>query len=382
MSIASSTFCLLFLTLVVLYSISSGYRVRAQTFFKCRADACAGHIGDVMPTTLETTLLHSITLWIAPDDVIVTQIPDLTPEPTPIPCPGSNLKATVTRALRLTLRQVVVRPLCLEGLVLYKTRVSMLVDPKGPPTYCALIVSSADRFRISDTVFDHSECVNAITTTTTSTSVLTADQTAAIVLRPRGSRLDSQTTCHNLTFRTSRDASVVAVLLSPPTWEQTLRLDGPSFTAIRSHNSHSNSSSQRMRFVMLLVAGRLTLNDFKNMSVIILRDPVAGLDHRSHTLITTHVVPWMDLWQDMDARVLMRLRQASELLSLLSPSPSSCLLTAPSTSHSTTLIAVGFSLAGVLAICVVILLVHSCRSIEAQDLAPYRSSQDHARPTS
>ena len=166
----------------------------------------------------------------------------------------------------------------------------MLVD-------CALIVSSADRFRITDTAFDHGECVNAITTT--STSVLTADQTAAIVLCPRGSHLDSQTTCHNLIFLTALDTSVIAVLLSPPTWKQTLRLDGPSFTAIRSQNSDSSSSSQRMRFVMLLVAGRMALNDFESMSVVILRDPVVGLDHRSPTLFTTHVVPWTDLWQDM-----------------------------------------------------------------------------------
>lgn len=319
-----------------------------------------GHIDDL--PDLES--FRSATLWIAPDDVIATQISNVRP----MSCPGSNLRAVATRALRLSSRQVVLRPLCTEGLVLYKTKISVLVDAKGP-TYCALIVSSADRIHIRDTIFDHGDCVNVSVTNAGIHSVLTADSTAAVILRPRTSRLDSQTTFQNLTFQSKGTA--VAVLLSPPSWEQTLRLDGPSFTGMRSH-------TEGLRFVALLVAGRLELTEIEALSMIILRDPVAGLDRPTVTSAECQVT---DLFQDMDATVLMRLRQARETLSR----PSTCPMTSHPPSHSTTLIAIGFSLTAILTVCVFILLVHSCRSTEAQDLAPYRVQQsvleDSTTPT-
>ena len=308
----------------------------------------AGHIDDL--PDLES--IGSATLWIAPDDLLITEIPNLKP----MSCPGSNLRAIVTRAIRLSSRHVVLRPLCLEGLVLYKTKISVLVDANGP-TYCALIVSSADRIRIRDTIFDHGDCVNATATNAGIDSVLTADSTAALVLRPQTSRLDSQTSFQNLTFQSH--GAVVAVLLSPPSWEQTLLLDGPSFTGIR-------GLGKGLRFVALLVSGRLELTDIEATSMTILRDPFTGLDR---PIVTSTEIRVNDLWEDMDAMVLMRLRQARETIS----SPSTCPVTVPSPTHSTTLIAIGFSLTAVLAVCVFILLIHSCRSTEAaQDLAPYR----------
>ena len=115
-------------------------------------------------------------------------------------CPGSNLRAVVARAIRLSSCHVVLRPLCLEGLVLYKTKILMLVDAKGP-TYRALIVFLADQIRIRDTIFDHDDCVNATATNNGIHAVLTADSTAAVVLRPLSSHLDSQTAFQNLTFQ-------------------------------------------------------------------------------------------------------------------------------------------------------------------------------------
>ena len=121
-----------------------------------------------------------------------------------------------------------------------------------------------------------------------------------------------------------------------------------------------------MRFVALLVSGRLELTDIEATSMTILRDPFTGLDR---PIVTSTEIRVNDLWEDMDAMVLMRLRQARETIS----SPSTCPVTVPSPTHSTTLIAIGFSLTAVLAVCVFILLIHSCRSTEAaQDLAPYR----------
>lgn len=310
----------------------------------------AGHIDD-LPDIKSFT---SATLWIAPDDVIVTEISNLRP----MSCPGSNLIAVVTRALRLSSRRVVLRPLCTEGLLLYKTKISVLVDAKGP-TYCALIVSSADQIHIRDTIFDHGDCVNASMSNAEIHSVLTADSTAAVILRPRGSRLDSQTTFQNLTFQSKGNA--VTVLLSPPSWDQTLRLDGPSFKGMR-------SPTKGLRFVVLLVAGRLELLEIEALSIVILRDPVAGLDRSTVTSAEGQVT---DLFQDMDATVLMRLRQARELRSPLS----TCPVPNQPPSHSTSLVAIGFSLTGLLTVCVCILLVHSCRSTEAQDLAPYRVEQ-------
>ena len=254
----------------------------------------AGHIDDLP----DIESFKSATLWIAPDDVITTQISNLKP----MPCPDSSLIAVATRALRLSSRRVVFRPLCTEGLILYKTRVSVLVDAKGP-TYCALIVSSADQIHIRDTTFDHGDCVNASMTNAGIDSVLTADSTAALILRPRASRLDSQTTFQNLTFQSTGNA--VAVLLSPPSWEQTLRLDGPTFTGMRSR-------TEVLRFVALLVAGRLELLQIEALAVTILRDPVAVLDRSAVTSSGCQVT---DLFRDLDATVLMRLRQERELRS-------------------------------------------------------------------
>lgn len=310
----------------------------------------AGHIDDLP----DIESFKSATLWIAPDDVIAAQISDLKP----MSCPGSNLIAVATRALRLSSRQVVFRPLCTEGLILYKTKISVLVDAKGP-TYCALIVSSADQIDISDTIFDHGDCVNASMTNAGTHSVLTADSTAAVILRPRASCLDSQTAFQNLTFQSTSNA--VAVLLSPPSWEQTLQLDGPTFTGMR-------SGTEGLRFVALLVAGRLELRQIEALSVTILRDPVAGLDRSTVTSSGCQVT---DLFQDLDTTVLMRLRQAREI----SSPTSTCPMTNHPPSHSPTLIAIGFSLTAILTVCVFILLVHSCRSTEAQDLAPYRVEQ-------
>lgn len=334
---------------VIVVAMSIVIQVQSQTF-KCKANSCAVHATDVSILDSSST---SMSLWVAPDDVIVTQIPDQNP----VSCPESNLEAVVSQALRLKASRVTLRPYCLEGLILRKTRTPVLVGPDGP-THCALFVSSANQLDVKDTILDHSECVNATVDITGATIVGTADITAALVLRPRMSRLDSDTMLRNLTFR-ARHASV-AVLLSPPTWDKTLQLDGPSFTGLR-------GGIGGMQFVALLVAGQLTMAEFDAISVVVLRDPIAGLDRPALTDTTT-VGPVIDLWQYMDVGVLMRLRQAIDS-SLTRPT---CPLSTKSGSHSTTLVAVGFSLAGLLAVCVVILLVHSCRSTEAQDLAPYR----------
>lgn len=314
---------------------------------EAKSTSFIGHVGDLP----DLDSVSSVTLWIAPDDVIATPSTDQGP----IPCPGSNLKAVVTRALRLTSRQAVFRPLCQEGLVLYKTKISVLVDANGP-TYCAVIVSSADRLHIRDTILDHGDCVNDTVANTRIHPLLTADSTAAVVLRPRLSRLDPQTTLHNLTFQSKHAA--VAVLLSPPTWKQTLQLEGPSFSALQSR-------VQGMRFVGVLVSGSMTTTDFDAISIVLLRDPNAGLDR---TTVASEDQAVTDLWQYMDARVLMRLRLAGDE----SSSPSTCPHLNSSAAHSTTLMAIGFTLSTVLAVCVFILLVHSCRSTEAQDMAPYR----------
>ena len=311
------------MSVVLLLFVPVLARVQSQAL-QCKADSCAGHARDV--NSIDTGV--SINFWIAPDDMIVTQIPNKGA----ISCPTSNLRATVTRALRLTARRVVLRPLCREGLVLYKTRLSVLVDPHGP-TYCALLVSSADQLHLRDITFDHSECINE---TTMIRSTQTADSTAAIVLQPHSSRLDSDTALQNLTFATRRPS--VAVLLSPPAWDKTLQLDGPTFIGLRGHIG-------RMRFIALLLA---------------------GLDH---PIIAASSHSTADLWQDMNARVLTRLCRAIDSSSL---SPSMCPPLACSTSHMRTLLTVAFSLVALLAVCVVILLVHSCRSTEAEDLAPYR----------
>ena len=116
----------------------------------------------------------------------------------------------------------------------------------------------------------------------------------------------------------------------------------------------------------LLVTGRLILKDFDKVSAVVLRDPVAGLDRPS--VGTTAIAT--DLWQYMDDRVLMRLRRASDDAL---PTPTNCRSPSPScTPNSTTLVAVAFSLVAILVVCVILLLVHSCRSPEAEDLAPYR----------
>ena len=259
------------------------------------------------------------------------------------------------------------RPLCREGLVLYKTRLSVLVDPHGP-TYCTVLVSSAEQLHLRDITFDHGEYINE---TTMISSTQTANSTAAIVLQPHSSRLDSDTALQNLTFATRCPS--VAVLLSPPAWDKTLELDGPTFIGLRGHIG-------RMRFIALLVAGDLKVADFHNVSIVILRDPIIGLDHPI-TAASSHSTA--DLWQDMASRVLTRLRRAIDISSL---SPSMCPPLACPASHTKTLLAVAFSLVALLAVCVVILLVHSCRSTEAEDLAPYRvrdppSFQGRVQPT-
>ena len=303
----------------------------------------------------------SITLWIAPDDEIVTQVPDQNP----ISFPGSSLRATISRAMRLSTRRVVLRPMCLEGLVLQKTRDFVLVDQQGP-TYCALIVSSAEQLRIRDITFDNGECINA---TVAVYFVPTADRTAAVVLRPRSSHLDSETLLQNLTFAANHAS--VAVLLSPPSWDETLRLNGPTFTGLRAHIKGT-------RFVALLVAGRLTLANFHEISVVVLRDPVAGLDR---PIVGSSIA--MDLWQVLDTSVLTRLSHWSDDSTSTTPT---CSSQSSSASSSETLIAVAFSLVAVLIVCVVLLLVHSCRSTEAEDLAPYRvhraSIPGRTKPTS
>ena len=332
--------------LFTLQVIFAAIGVQPQTF-KCEANSCAGHAGD----TLKIDPSTSVTLWIAPDDEIVSRVPDQSP----VACPDSNLRATVSRALRLSARRVVLRPMCLEGLMLQKTRNFVLVDPQGP-TYCALIVSSAKRLLIRDITFDNGECINA---TASVTYVPTADRTAAVVLRPRSSRLDSETSLQNLTFATT--PASVAVLLSPPSWGETLRLNGPTFTGLR-------ANVKGTRFVALLVTGRLILKDFDEVSAVVLRDPVAGLDRPS--VGTTATAITTDLWQYLDNRVLMRLRRASNDAL---PTPTNCCSPSPScTPNSTTLVAVAFSLVAILVVCVILLLVHSCRSPEAEDLAPYR----------
>lgn len=107
-------------------------------------------------------------------------------------------------------------------------------------------------------------------------------------------------------------------------------------------------------------------------SVSIMADPIVGLDRPAA------LTPTVDLRQDVDARVLMRLRQA--IHDPPSTTPASPPVSCPTT-HSTTLVATAFSLVVLLAVCVVILLVHSCHSREAGDLAPYRV-QDHAETAS
>ena len=197
--------------LFTLQVIFAAIGVQPQTL-KCEANSCAGHAGDTL--TLDPST--SVTLWIAPDDVIVSRVPDRSP----IACPDSNLRATVSRARRLSMHRVLLRPMCHEGLVLQKTRDFVLVDTQRP-TCCALIVSSADRLLIRDITFDNGEYIN---TTASVSYVPTADRTAAVVLRPRSSRLDSETSLQNLTFPTN--PASVAVLLSPPSWGETLRLNG------------------------------------------------------------------------------------------------------------------------------------------------------------
>lgn len=169
--------------------------------------AFASHINDLP----DIESFKSTTLWIAPDDVIAAQISDVKP----MSCPGSNVIAVATRALRLSSHQVVFCPLCTEGLILYKTKISVLVDAKGP-TYCALIVLSANQIHIRDTILDHRDCVNASMTNAGIHSVLTADSTAAVILRPQASCLDSQTAFQNLTFlkyRQCHGRAVVATLV-------------------------------------------------------------------------------------------------------------------------------------------------------------------------
>ena len=187
------------------------------------------------------------------------------------------------------------------------------------------------------------------------TYVPTADRITAVVLRPRPSHLDSETLLQNLTFATN--PASVAVLLSPPSWGETLRLNGPSFTGLR-------ANVKGTRFVAHLVTGCLILKDFQEVSAVVLRDPVAGLDLPS--VGTTAIA--MDLWQYLDNRVLMRLLRASDDALL---TPTNCRSPSPScTPNSTTLVAVAFSLVAILVVCV-LLLVHSWRSPEAEDLAPY-----------
>ena len=61
--------------------ISAAIGVQPQTL-KCEADLFAGHASDTL--TLDPST--SVTLWIAPDDEIVTWVPDRNP----IACPESN----------------------------------------------------------------------------------------------------------------------------------------------------------------------------------------------------------------------------------------------------------------------------------------------------
>ena len=156
------------------------------------------------------------------------------------------LRATVSRSLPLSTCPVLLRAMCLEGLVLQKTHDFVLVDPQGP-TYCVLIVSSAERLLIRDITFDNGEFINA---TASVTYVPTADRTDAVVLRPRSSHLNSETSLQNLTFETN--PASVAMLLSPPSCCETLQLNGPSFTGLQ-------ANVKGMRFVALLVTGRLIL---------------------------------------------------------------------------------------------------------------------------
>ena len=320
---------------------------------KCKQHSCAGHIRDILTIDVNTTTTK--TIWIAPDDVFISRISNQNA----ISCPTSNLRALVNRALKLTLRQVTLRPFCLEGLVLSKTPLSMLIDTEES-TYCALLFSSTDKLQVRDITFDNEECIN---TTRATTSSPIADYNAAIVLRPRSSRLDSDTRMLNLTFATR--APSVAVLLSPPTWDKTLELNDPLFAGFC-------GSIEKTHFIALLVAGSMTLTDFHNVLTIVLPDPIAGASQAKE------IVSTVNLWQYLDARVLTRLRRASYDQE---PTAYTCPLTQCPDAHSTTLIALAFSLVALLTICIIVLLVHSCRSVEAQDLAPYRI-QDHTEPTS
>ena len=327
--------------------------VRTQSL-RCEEHSCAGYIKDVL--TIDGSAATITTIWIAPDDVFISRVPNRNA----ISCPTSNLRAVVNRALKLTLRQVTLRPFCLEGLVLLKTPLSVLIDTEEP-TYCALLFSSTDKLQVRDITFDNGECIN---TTRSTTSSPIADYHAAIILRPRSSRLDSDTRMLNLTFATR--APSVAVLLSPPTWDKTLELNDPSFTGFR-------GSTEKTHFVALLVTGLMTLSDFHKVEAILLPDPIVGAS-QSQAIIST-----INLWRYLDARVLMRLRQVSYEQD---PTASPCSSTQCSDAYSTTLIAIAFSLVALLTICIIVLLAHSCRSVEAQDLAPYRIQNHHAEPTS
>ena len=327
--------------------------VRTQSL-KCEEHSCAGHMKDFL--TIDGSTATTTTIWIAPDDVFISRVPNRNA----ISCPTSNLRAVVNRALKLTLRQVTLRPFCLEGLVLLKTPLSVLIDTEEP-TYCALLFSSTDKLQVRDITFDNGECIN---TTRSTTSSPIADYHAAIVLRPRSSRLDSDTRMLNLTFATR--APSVAVLLSPPTWDKTLELNDPSFTGFR-------GSTEKTHFVALLVTGLMTLTDFHNVPTIVLPDPVAGASQ------SKEIVSTVNLWRYLDARVLTRLRRASYDQE---PTAYTCPSTQCPDAHYTTLIALAFSLVALLTICIIVLLVHSCRSVEAQDLAPYRIQDHHTEPTS
>ena len=223
--------------------------VRTQSL-KCEEHSCAGHIKDFL--MIDGSTATTTAIWIAPDDVFISRVPNRNA----ISCPTSNLRAVVNRALKLTLHQVTLRPFCLEGLVLLKTPLSVLIDTEEP-TYCALLFSSTDKLQVRDITFDNGECIN---TTRSTTSSPIADYHAAIVLRPRSSRLDSDTRMLNLTFATR--APSVAVLLSPPTWDKTLELNDPSFTGFR-------GSTEKTHFVALLVTGLMTLSDFHDVEAIL-----------------------------------------------------------------------------------------------------------------
>ena len=315
-----TVFFRLFLSIIVAVP-----RVQSQAL-KCNDSSCVGHARDV--TVLDRST--STTVWIAPDDVIVDRIP----EQNAFPCPGSNLIAVVKQALRLTTCQVILCPFCLEGLILVKTPVSVLVDLKGP-TYCALVVSTShQRHSLRSRRVHQSNCK-----------------------RYFGYPNGRSHRCHRA---------------APPKWDKTLQLDGPSFTGLRGR-------VEGMRFVALMVAGRLVVVDFFNVSAVVLRNLVAGFDRPAVAISK----PWLtDLWQDMDARVLARLRQTVVNSASVTPT---CPLASHSASHSTTLIVVAFCLVALLATCVIILLVHSCRTTEAEDLALYRAQdaplQDRAKPT-